>query len=67
MHDGEIILLGAFIEVQDQVKIGRPHEQKLCHATLKLIKVFKQDYKVSKGGKICAQTVGKFWHPAKYI
>ena len=29
--------------------------------------MFKQDYKVSKGGKICAQTVGKFWHPAKYI
>ena len=29
--------------------------------------MFKQDYKVSKGGNICAQTVGKFWHPAKYI
>ena len=25
------------------------------------------DYKVSKGGKICTQTVGKFWHPEKYI
>ena len=29
--------------------------------------MFKQDYKVSKGGKICAQTEGKFWHPAKYF
>ena len=29
--------------------------------------MFKQDYKLSKGGKICAQTVGKFWHPAKDI
>ena len=38
MHDGEIILLGAFIEVQDQVKIGRPHEENFCHATLKPIK-----------------------------
>ena len=27
-----------YIEVQDQVKIGRPHEQNFCHATLKLIK-----------------------------
>ena len=27
-----------YIEVQDQVKIGRPHERKFCHATLKLIK-----------------------------
>ena len=29
--------------------------------------MFKQDYKVSKGGKFCAQTVDKLWHPAKYI
>ena len=26
-----------YIEVQDQVKNGRPHEKKLCHATLKFI------------------------------
>ena len=29
--------------------------------------MLKQGSKVSKGGKICAQTVGKCWHPAKYI
>ena len=29
--------------------------------------MLKQGSKVSKGGKICAQTLGKFCHPAKYI
>ena len=26
-----------YIDVLDQVKIGRPHEQNFCHDTLKLI------------------------------
>ena len=34
------LLLHTYIEVKDQMKIGRPHERKFCHATLKLIKMF---------------------------